>query len=283
MGLLLDRYLEAGYLRLEGIFEPDRIERARTLVAPLPDLVRSLHRDPNIQRARPLQSFVGAFDPKWIREFYRSDRLDRVLDDLFGGAITPPPRLSRDFQLTGLLIEPRDRWWSTGLHRDYRDFLPGLDRDAWWERTGDLRLFNQLNIPLLPDRNLWVVPGSHQRPDGSPEAALVAERSRYAGARERDLPAARIRALRSELERALGVVSAVRVEAGPGDLVIYRSNMLHCGIYEPGIPRLTLHDAVYSDAWRSFVMETLAGVGPDPRAERPPPRPPVGSPPPPAA
>lgn len=273
MGLLLDRYLEEGYLRLEGVFEPERIERARTLVAPLPDWIRAQCLDPNIQRAQPLQSFGAILDPKWIREFYRCDRLDEVLDELFGSAILPPPRLSRDIQITGLLIEPRFRWWSTGLHRDYRDFVTGLDEDAWWEKTGDLRLFNQLNLPLLPDRNLWVVPGSHRRPDESVEAELVARRSRYAGARERDLPEGETRALRSELEQALRSVSAVRVEAAPGDLVIYRSNMLHCGTYEPGTPRLTLHDAVYSDAWRAFVLETLPGgrLIRAPAAERPPP------------
>ena len=71
-----------------------------------------------------------------------------------------------------------------------------------------------------------------------------------------------IRACRSELAEGLRECGAVNVKALPGDLVIYRSNMLHCGIYEPGVKRLTLHDAVYSPQWHRWVIETTRLTAP---------------------
>ena len=255
---LLDRYLGEGFVHVEGVFDAGEVDSATRSVERLPDWIRRWSRDRNIQRVQPLQSRLVTGNPAWITAFYDNPRLDRVIDAIFRGKIRPAPKMSRDPHMTGLLIEPLDRWWSTGLHRDYRDFLDDLDVDAWKARTGDLRYFNQINIPLLPDSSLWVIPGSHARDDREAEARLVRARAAYRDCRTRDADPEEVDALRSALLGGLSACGAVNVEASPGDLVVYRSNMLHCGIYEAGAKRLTLHDAVYSAEWREY-----AGLGPE--------------------
>ena len=254
---LLERYLADGFLRLPGIFAPKDIDLAIAKVAPLPDWIRRKSGDPNIQRLQPLQTCEALDDPGWIRMFYGQPRLEAVLDELFRDWISPAPRMSRDLQLTGLFIDPLDRWWSTGLHRDYRDFVPGLDVAAWRRLTGDLRLFNQINIPLVPDSSLWVVPGSHKREDSAVESDLVRSRDRFRGCRSNAMEPREVGAYRRELLAGLEACAAVNLVAEPGDLVLYRSNILHCGVYEPGARRLTLHDAVYSAQWHRYVLETF--------------------------
>lgn len=261
---LLERYLADGYVHVPGVFGTRRVEDAVRRVEGLPAWIRGRRNDPDVQRVQPLQSCPPAGDPAWIDAFYDSPALDRVLDGLFGACIRPAPRMSRDLKLTGLLVEPSRRWWSTGLHRDYRDFIPGLDVDAWKALAGDLRLFNQVNVPLLADSCLWVVPGSHARDDLPVEARFVAARGRYADCRSWDPGTGRIAELKAELADGLRACGAVNVAAGPGDLILYRSNMLHCGVYAPGAARLTLHDGVYSAEWHRYVAENFrdpAGAG----------------------
>lgn len=249
------QYLADGFVHLAGIFTEDDVATARRAVAHLPDWVRRESSDRNIQRLQPLQTCSAIADPAWIKTFYDNPRLDDLVEAIFRGAIVPTPRMSHDIQLTGLLIEPREHWWSTGLHRDYRDFVADLDVAAWWARTKDLRLFNQINIPLCPDDSLWVIPGSHDRADNAGEARLVAARGRVRECREHPVP--QTEAFRAELIDAMEAGGAINIRAQPGDVVLYRSNILHCGVYEPGVERLTLHDGIYSQQWHQYVLEVF--------------------------
>lgn len=258
---LRDRYFDQGYLLVEGVFDVDSLSGARRILADVPDWIRGQRGQRNVQRAQPLQTCAAIDERSWLSAFYDNAALTRILAEVFGGIIVPTPRMSHDFKLTGLLIEPLDHWWSTGLHRDYRDFIEGLDVQRWQAATADRRLFNQINIPLLPDDCVWVVPGSQDREDTAAEARLVAARSRYSCLAETGASEARSRRLRKELIDALTGCGAVNLRCGPGDFLLYRSSMLHCGVYEPGIERMTLHDAVYSDEWRDFAL-TVSGLRP---------------------
>ena len=255
---LRDRYIKDGFVHIRGVFGTEEVASAIRCVERLPDRARLLTRDRNIQRVQPLQSHPGA--SAWIAAFYDNPQLDRSIDALFRGTIRPAPKMSRDPHITGLLIEPLDRWWSTGLHRDYRDFLDDLDFDAWKARTGDLRYFNQINIPLLADSSLWVIPGSHARDDSEDESQLVRARAVHRDCRIGPLDLEAVDALRSALPGKLKSCGAVNVAAAPGDLVVYRSNMLHCGVYEPREKRLTLHDAVYSAEWHEYARRVSDGA-----------------------
>ncbi len=255
---LAEEYAENGIVHVPGVFSRAEVETATAAVAHLPDWIRRRSGDRNVQRVQPLQSCGAVEDPAWIGAFYDNPALDEAVAGIFDRWITPAPRMSRDPHLTGLLIDPLDRWWSTGLHRDYRDFIDGLDVEAWRMRAGDWRYFNQINIPLLADASLWAVPGSHLRDDLESEARLVAARERHRRCRTTDMSAADVDVCRRELVAALEDCGARLVRAEPGDLVLYRSCMLHCGIYEPGVKRLTLHDAVYSVEWHQYAFGTVS-------------------------
>ena len=260
---LRERYLRQGFLLVEGVFDSGKVAEALRALQDVPGWVRA-HRHRNVQRAQPLQGCPAVRDPAWLGSFYENSRLKEILTEIFGGVIAPTPDMARDFKLTALLIEPLDQWWSTGLHRDYRDFIAGLDIDAWKARTGDLRLFNQINVPLLPDDCVWAVPGSHARDDTEMEAGMVAARLSYACTADENSRAAGPGRLREELLAALADCGAVNLRCSPGDLLLYRSNMLHCGVYEPGVRRMTVHDGVYSNEWRDYVWSLgglRAGVG----------------------
>ena len=251
---LRECYLEQGFLLIRRVFDADRVAEARSILADVPAWIRKRSKSRNIQRAQPLQTCPAIRVEPWLRAFYDNSELDRLLAGIFGGAIVPTPRMSHDFKLTALLIEPLDCWWATGLHRDYRDFVEGLDIAAWKAKTDDLRLFNQINIPLLPDNCLWAVPGSHARDDTEAQARLVATRSRYARLADTGAPRGQVDRRRTQLIGALAACGAVNLRCRPGDFLLYRSNMLHCGVYEPGIERMTLHDGVYSAQWRDYAL-----------------------------
>lgn len=254
---LRDRYLRDGFVHVPAVFGGDAVRKAIETVAALPEWIRARTGNRNVQRVQPLQSCEAIEDPGWIRSFYDEPHLDMVMDELFAGSIRPTPRPSRDLQLTALLVEPFDRWWSTGLHRDYRDLVPGIDLEAWSRRCADLRLFNQINIPLLHDTSLWLVPGSHRRTDDEDQAAMVRLCYRFRSCQSHRMSDADVRRYRDELLEGLARCGAINVATAPGDLVLYRSNMLHCGVYEPAPPRLTIHDAVYSAEWHEYVREAF--------------------------
>ena len=278
---LRERYLQQGYLHIEGVFDASQVADAIAALEDVPGWIRE-RRHSDIQRAQPLQSCPAVRERGWLNDFYGNPTLEGIIEELFEGVIEPTPSMARDFKLTALLIEPLDQWWSTGLHRDYRDFIATLDVEAWKARTGDLRLFNQISIPLFPDDCFWAVPGSHVRDDTEAEAAMVAGRSRYrsrtdgkagagkdaetgtdgkASAGEEAGPggnssdaSADTGRLREQLLAELAECGAVNPRCAPGDFLIYRSNMLHCGAYEPRVRRMTVHDGIYSKQWQQFVL-----------------------------
>ena len=250
---LRERYLQQGFLLIKEVFGAGKVAEALRALENVPGWIRA-RRHRNVQRAQPLQVCPAVPDPAWLGSFYDNPNLEGILKEIFGGAILPTPSMARDFKLTGLLIEPLDQWWSTGLHRDYRDFIAGLDSDAWKAKAADLRLFNQINVPLLPDNCVWAVPGSHARNDTEMEADMVATRLSYACTVDEDAQVGDTGRRREELLAALADCGAVNLRCDPGDLLLYRSNMLHCGVYEPGVRRMTVHDGVYSKQWRDYVL-----------------------------
>jgi hypothetical protein len=252
-----EKYVADGFLHLREVFSEAELEFARQAVSHLPEWIRQHSGNANVQRLQPLQRCPAVADPAWIKAFYGNARLSRVVDEIFEDVIVPTPNMSRDFQVTGLLIGPREHWWSTGLHRDYRDLMENIDVETWLSHTDDLRMFNQINIPLHPDPSLWVIPGSHDRADTKDEATVVRARDRYRECQDRSMDARKTRAYRSELIDAMQACGGVNVQAVPGDLILYRSNILHCGIYEPAAVRMTLHDGSYSRQWHDYVLETL--------------------------
>ena len=103
--------------------------------------------------------------------------------------------------------------WHRDIHPIDQAPIAGLQRDLLANGPGYL----QWNLPLYDDPVLWVVPGSHRRPNTAAENEALAEDPR------RPLP------------------GGVRVELAAGDAVVYTNLILHWGSdYSPALRR-TVH------------------------------------------
>ncbi len=103
--------------------------------------------------------------------------------------------------------------WHRDIHPIDQAPVAGLQRDLLANGPGYL----QWNLPLYDDGVLWVVPGSHRRPNTAAENEALAEDPR------RPLP------------------GAMRVELAAGDAVVYTNLILHWGSDYSRRLRRTVH------------------------------------------
>lgn len=118
-------------------------------------------------------------------------------------------------ELYNLLVRP-DRNFALRWHRD--DVPPELPAEEELARLREPMLHSQWNLALYDDTSLIVVPGSHNR------ARTDAERS--ADPYEDDMPGQKVVKMRA------------------GDLVFYNNNVLHRGVYDSKVERMTLHGSM---------------------------------------
>ncbi|UNI14352.1 hypothetical protein JDV02_000988 [Purpureocillium takamizusanense] len=137
----------------------------------------------------------------------------------FSDAIVAPtlellqcPRDHLVMELFNLLVRP-DRDFKLRWHRD--DIPAAATADEELDRLGKPAFSAQWNLALYRDASLVVVPGSHRR------ARTDAERN--ADPYEKTLPGQLV------------------VEMEPGDVVFYNNNILHRGVYDSKVERMTLH------------------------------------------
>jgi len=118
-------------------------------------------------------------------------------------------------ELYNLLIRPDDnfelRW-----HRD--DIQPQATAEEEMERLGKPAWHAQWNLALYDDESLIVVPGSHKR------ARTDVERN--ADPYAKFIPDQKVVKMRA------------------GDVVFYNNNILHRGVYDCKVERMTLHGSV---------------------------------------
>lgn len=118
-------------------------------------------------------------------------------------------------ELYNLLVRP-DKDFVLRWHRD--DIGPQASSQEELERLKEPAWHAQWNLALYDDSSLVVVPGSHKR--------ARTERERTADPYAHNLPGMKI------------------VEMRAGDLVFYDNNILHRGVYNSGVERMTLHGSV---------------------------------------
>ncbi|OCK75325.1 hypothetical protein K432DRAFT_337638 [Lepidopterella palustris CBS 459.81] len=118
-------------------------------------------------------------------------------------------------ELYNLLVRP-DADFALRWHRD--DIPATATPEEETARLGKPAWHAQWNLALYDDASLIVVPGSHKR------ARTAAERA--AGPFESDMPGQMVVKLKS------------------GEVVFYDNNILHRGVYDSRVERMTLHGSV---------------------------------------
>jgi len=129
-------------------------------------------------------------------------------------------------ELYNMLVRP-DRDFELRWHRD--DIQPTATAAEEEAVLSEPVWHAQWNLALFEDKSLVVVPGTHKR------ARTDAERK--ADAYEPKMPGQRV------------------VHLKPGDLMFYNNNILHRGVYDSAVERMTLHG-------------TMGRVGEDPARAR---------------
>ncbi|KAJ9623624.1 hypothetical protein H2203_005886 [Taxawa tesnikishii (nom. ined.)] len=118
-------------------------------------------------------------------------------------------------ELYNLLVRP-DEDFALRWHRD--DIGPSVSLDEEEKRLREPILHAQWNLALYDDESLIVVPGSHMR------ARTETERTAH------------------PFENDLQGQAVVKMNAG--DIIFYNNNILHRGVYQSMVERMTLHGSI---------------------------------------
>ena len=129
--------------------------------------------------------------------------------------------------------------YSLGWHRDIIQ-TPQEEIEDWLFSSERFHNSVQINLPLVDENSLWVVPGSHNRPNTEAENAAFAGSKHYApiGA---EMP------------------GGIPVTLKAGQAVLYNNNLIHRGYTEEmKVPRRTLHMGYHSAAlpptWHFYLL-----------------------------
>jgi len=129
--------------------------------------------------------------------------------------------------------------YSLGWHRDIIQ-IPQPEIEDWLFSPERFHNSVQINLPLVDENSLWVVPSSHNRPNTAAENVAFAGSKHYApiGA---EMPG--------------GIPVALKA----GQAVLYNNNLIHRGYTEVmKIPRRTLHmgyhSAKHPPTWHFYLL-----------------------------
>ena len=129
--------------------------------------------------------------------------------------------------------------YSLGWHRDIIQ-IPQPEIEDWLFSPERFHNSVQINLPLVDENSLWVVPGSHFRPNTEEENKAFRGSKHYA---------------------PLGVEmpGGIPVPLKAGQAVLYNNSLIHRGFTEKmKIPRRTLHmgyhSALYPPTWHFYLL-----------------------------
>lgn len=233
-------YFTRGFLILRNVIPAALLKDLRREAAKARDLAYELY-GPMIQRIQPIAKFADKIDQKPFQDYYELQDLGDAVSKLLGA-----PCKHGLHEVMGLLIEPRDKPWNQGWHRDGPVEVPLAAQDDILMKKVDTmmldhRTWNQVNCALYNDCCTWYVPGSHLRARdlpgerqtlGDPEITTQLE---GLSNEEREI---------RNIRHARNFPGAVQTQLGPGDYMIYRNMGWHCGNYVHYQPRATIHDHV---------------------------------------
>ena len=131
--------------------------------------------------------------------------------------------------------------YSLGWHRDIIQ-IPQPEIEDWMFSPDRFHNSVQINLPLVDENSLWIVPGSHFRPNTQAENKAFEGSKHYA---------------------PIGVEmpGGVPVPLKAGQAVLYNNNLIHRGYTERmEIPRRTLHmgyhSAKYPPTWHFYLLNS---------------------------
>jgi ectoine hydroxylase-related dioxygenase (phytanoyl-CoA dioxygenase family) len=212
-----------GFVRIPNVFADDELEKYRKAATRATELARA-GKYPYI-RTLPKQFPPWSQDPShgiWgVQHLLHPDMPERNIfaesyfNEKMLETITRLLQCERDdlvLELYNMLVRP-DRDFALRWHRD--DIPPEVTAEQEIERLKEPMLHAQWNLALYDDASLVVVPGSHKR--------ARTDMERNADPYEDDMPGQKI------------------VKMGPGDIMFYNNNILHRGVYDSTVERMTLH------------------------------------------
>ncbi|MCC7193864.1 MAG: phytanoyl-CoA dioxygenase family protein [Phycisphaeraceae bacterium] len=254
----INQYLREGYLIFRQILPVTLLRDLRREC----DKARALAHEvsgPQAQRIQPVDRYADKLDLKPFKEYCELPVLRDAVTRLLG------PTSHGQTHIMGILVEPKDRPWSIGWHRDGLVEVPleaqdDLLRAKLWEIWYDLTRFNQVNCAIYADSCTWFVPGSHLRQYDLPGEVA----STGAGTLEAlTNNLSNVEAERINFEHCESFPGAVQIRLQPGDFMVYRNLAWHTGNYVPSQPRATLHDLVISlqpSNWSGWNEAKLAAI-----------------------
>lgn len=222
MSDLRAQLLENGFCILRNAVPPPELDRLRGAFEGLLDRQREIWRRERGPEDPPGGVWKTAAQPRLVGyEGLVDDRGSAAAVELLLGR---PLEASREIMGAEaaptsfmMMCNPARDHGPAAWHRDIHPIdqapVTGLQRDLLANGPGYL----QWNLPLYDDPVLWVVPGSHRRPNTAAENEALAEDPR------RPLP------------------GGVRVELAAGDGVVYTNLILHWGSDYSRALRRTVH------------------------------------------
>jgi hypothetical protein len=246
----LEEYASLGYTVFRGILPPSLIADLRQATEAGREQARE-RQGGQTQRFQPIAKFE--LDERPFEAYRDLPELGEAVRFVLGKTAT-----FGDLNQLGVLLEPAEHSYCTYWHRDWRDNAAYLDYARWREIFADRRYFNQSNCALYEDHSLWVVPGSHLRPDD-----LERERALFP---TRPVPAPNFADLdeavreRTALEYVTSMPGATQVHLHAGDYALYRNTLWHLGNYVPYARRATLHDFVDTPEFIQFRKDAGADM-----------------------
>jgi len=237
---MINDYLSQGYLVLRGIVSPSLLRDLRVEADKARDLAHRLN-GPQTQRIQPLSKYADDLNLKPFYDYTELPELRDTITRLLGPGYT-----HGHLDIMGLLVEPLERPWNCGWHRDgvvevppeaYDDIVRAKLAEAWY----NLRHYNQVNCAIYADSCTWFVPGSHLRQRDVPGERQTTGDPVLRGPIE---GMSNAEAERFYLDHCQQFPGAVQMHLGPGDFMVYRNLGWHNGNYVTYQPRATIHDIV---------------------------------------
>lgn len=248
---MVNDYLSQGYLIFRGIVPPSLLSDLRVEADKARHLAHKLN-GPQTQRIQPLEKYGDDLNLKPFQDYTELPELRDAIGRLLGSDYS-----HGQLNIMGLLVEPLERPWTCGWHRDgvvevppdaYDETVRAKLAETWH----NLRTFNQVNCAIYADSCTWFVPGSHLR-----QRDLPGERQTTGDPMLRRPPddMSNVEAERFYDEHCRQFPGAVQVHLAAGDFMVYRNLAWHTGNYITYQPRATIHDIVRSlitSGWRGW-------------------------------